>query len=113
MAQARYCRPEAYALFARQVPAIETSSGLLKAAVALSMHDLDDVTPQFVEEVLAKYAEEVRGRVKSSSTTALLAHLHEVLFEEAGFVGNVDDYYNPLNSYLPAVLQSRRGLPIT
>ena len=113
MAQARYCRPEAYELFARQVPVIETSPALLTAAVALSMHDLDDVTPQFVDDVLAKYAGEVRGRVKSSSTAALLAHLHEVLFEEAGFVGNVDDYYNPLNSYVPAVLQSRRGLPIT
>jgi len=36
-----------------------------------------------------------------------------VLFEEAGFVGNAEDYYNPLNSYVPAVLASKRGLPIT
>ena len=27
--------------------------------------------------------------------------------------GNVDDYYNPANSYLPGVLRTQRGLPIT
>jgi regulator of sirC expression with transglutaminase-like and TPR domain len=36
-----------------------------------------------------------------------------VLFEEEGFTGNTDDYYNVANSYLPVVLQTRRGLPIT
>jgi regulator of sirC expression with transglutaminase-like and TPR domain len=39
--------------------------------------------------------------------------LHDVLFDVAGFAGNVDDYYNPANSYLPEVLRTRRGLPIT
>src|SRR5206468_3902056 len=38
---------------------------------------------------------------------------HDVLFEEAGFTGNSDDYYAPSNSYLPAVLETKRGLPIT
>ena len=42
-----------------------------------------------------------------------MAHLHDVLFDVVGFVGNVDDYYNPANSYLPNVLRTRRGLPIT
>jgi regulator of sirC expression with transglutaminase-like and TPR domain len=42
-----------------------------------------------------------------------LAHLHDVLFEVIGFVGNVEDYYNPANSYLPEVLRTHRGLPIT
>jgi regulator of sirC expression with transglutaminase-like and TPR domain len=42
-----------------------------------------------------------------------LAHLHDVLFDVIGFIGNVEDYYNPANSYLPEVLRTRRGLPIT
>ena len=44
---------------------------------------------------------------------AKLAHLHDVLFDVVGFAGNVDDYYNPANSYLPDVLRTHRGLPIT
>jgi regulator of sirC expression with transglutaminase-like and TPR domain len=39
--------------------------------------------------------------------------LHDVLFDVVGFVGNVEDYYNPANSYLPDVLSTHRGLPIT
>jgi regulator of sirC expression with transglutaminase-like and TPR domain len=35
------------------------------------------------------------------------------LFEEQQFRGNADDYYNPANSYLPAVLETKQGLPIT
>ena len=39
--------------------------------------------------------------------------LNRFLFEEIGFGGNEEDYYNPANSYLNAVLDTRCGLPIT
>ncbi len=58
-------------------------------------------------------AERIRARVRQPSPSAPIAHLHEVLFEEAGFGGNTSDYYDPRNSYLPSVLESRKGIPIT
>jgi regulator of sirC expression with transglutaminase-like and TPR domain len=40
--------------------------------------------------------------------------LHDVLFEQEGFNGAPQDrYFNPLNSYLPAVFSLKHGLPIT
>ena len=39
--------------------------------------------------------------------------LAELLFEELGFKGDEDDYYNPYNSYLDKVLARRRGIPIS
>jgi len=39
--------------------------------------------------------------------------LSHYLFEEEGFRGNSGDYYNPCNSYLNDVLDSRQGIPIT
>jgi len=63
--------------------------------------------------MLASLADEVRARVKGPQPDALLAHLHEVLFEEHGFTGNTDDYFSPTNSYLPEVLVTKRGIPIT
>jgi len=39
--------------------------------------------------------------------------LAELLFEELGFEGDRDDYYNPYNSYLDKVLIRRRGIPIS
>ena len=39
--------------------------------------------------------------------------LAELLFEELGFVGEHDDYYNPYNSYLDKVMIRRKGIPIS
>ncbi len=58
-------------------------------------------------------AETVRNRVRANTLDAKLAHLHDVLFDVVGFSGNVAAYYNPANSYLPDVLLTHRGLPIT
>ena len=54
-----------------------------------------------------------RSRVRGQQPQAMLAHLHALLFEEEGFSGNVDDYYNTANNLIPIVLKTRRGLPIT
>ncbi len=42
-----------------------------------------------------------------------LHRLREYLFEEQGFAGNSDDYFDPRNSYLNDVLDRRLGIPIT
>jgi regulator of sirC expression with transglutaminase-like and TPR domain len=44
---------------------------------------------------------------------AVLAHRHQVLFEDAGFAGDQRNYYDPRNSYLPEVLRRRLGIPIS
>lgn len=107
------CRPEAYFLFQKQLPILESTSGLLRAAVAIARHAREDAEPAVVESKLAEMGERVRRRIRSQRSDAILAHLHDVLFEEDGFHGNVEDYYSPLNSYLPAVLELRMGIPIS
>src|SRR3954469_18076272 len=108
-----YCRQSAYDLFRLQMPVIDSTDGLLYASVAIAMNHLEVCTPALAEDLIEQYTGVIRSRVRSGSPQALLAHLHDVFFEELGFVGNSDDYYNPLNSYVPAVLQTRKGLPIT
>jgi regulator of sirC expression with transglutaminase-like and TPR domain len=39
--------------------------------------------------------------------------LARFLYQEKGFIGNAQDYYDPRNSYLCDVLERRRGIPIT
>jgi regulator of sirC expression with transglutaminase-like and TPR domain len=39
--------------------------------------------------------------------------LRRLLFEQEGFRGNAEDYYDPRNSFLNDVLDRRRGIPIT
>lgn len=68
------CRPQAYELFAEQLPIIETTAGLLNAAIAISMHALDDVEPGAIDEQLQDLVHRVSSRVRSQSSEAMLAH---------------------------------------
>jgi len=105
--------PRAYNLLARQIQTINSSDALLQGALAIAMHQMEDVDIAAVDAQLQSYADTIRNRVRGSQPQALLAHMHELLFEEENFRGNIEDYYNPHNSFLPAVLESKLGLPIT
>jgi regulator of sirC expression with transglutaminase-like and TPR domain len=118
-----YCRPAAYRLFQQQVAiinsidsSIDNSKGgenLFRAAFAIALHERPEAELSEVETIVENLADSVMRRVHSRSATALIAHLHDVLFDVFGLRGNVDDYFNPANSYLPDVLRSQQGLPIT
>jgi regulator of sirC expression with transglutaminase-like and TPR domain len=45
--------------------------------------------------------------------TQMIGRINNFLFKDKQFEANVQDYYNPLNSYLNIVLQHRSGIPIT
>jgi regulator of sirC expression with transglutaminase-like and TPR domain len=107
------CTSEAFALLARQVPAIESADGLVHGATAIAMHQLDNVDLAGVDATLQRYVDEVRARVRGSQPQAILAHMHDVLFDDEKFTGNQEDFYNTGNSYLPEVLRTKLGLPIT
>ncbi len=107
------CTPRAYDLLLKQLSSLTSLDSLVRASVAVSMHQMDEVDPAHVESTLQHYADTVRSRVRGRQPQAILAHLHEFLFEEQAFVGNASDYYNTTNSYLPSVLETKRGLPIT
>jgi regulator of sirC expression with transglutaminase-like and TPR domain len=108
-----YCRQSAFDDFAQQLSHLQSTQGLFRAAFAIARHEYPAADIGQAEVVVAGLADTVKRRVHSTSVEARLAHLHDVLFDIVGFTGNVDDYYNPANSYLPEVLRTRRGLPIT
>jgi regulator of sirC expression with transglutaminase-like and TPR domain len=45
--------------------------------------------------------------------TQTIEKINNFLFKDIGFKANVQDYHNPLNSYLNIVLQHKFGIPIT
>ncbi len=107
-----FCRPLAFEHFCRQLDRLDSTPALVHAAAAIAMHELDTIDPEQVAGRLNKLAARIGGRVHSGNQEALLAHLHDVLFVEEGYAGNTDQYYAAENSYLPVVLQTKRGLPI-
>lgn len=108
----QFCRLAAFEQFCSQLDTLDETESLVRAASAIAMHELEGVDPSQIASRLNKLAARVGGRVHSGNAEALLAHLHDVLFVEEGFAGNTEQYYQAENSYLPVVLQSKRGLPI-
>jgi regulator of sirC expression with transglutaminase-like and TPR domain len=96
-----------------QLERIETNEGLLGGALAIALHAAPDLEPERVEIELDRISETIRGRLHGEDPRAIVAHAHALLFDEMGFRGAGDDYYDPRNSHLPEVLARRRGLPIT
>ena len=113
MREPTHCLPAAYRLFSESLGQIEDGDGLTKIATAIAMHYQQDVTREDVFSELDRIGDAVRERVHNDDPRALVAHLHQHLFDELGFRGNEAEYYDPRNSFLPWVLRSRRGIPIT
>jgi regulator of sirC expression with transglutaminase-like and TPR domain len=67
---------------------------------------LDDLAEQ-VREHLGRDVE-----TRNLSPEEAVAAIRAVLFDAAGFTGNVKDYDNPNNSSLDFVLKTKKGLPI-
>ena len=67
----------------------------------------------YVGEV-ERFANRLRARfAPQASIEDRVIALNEFLFDDLGFGGNTDDYYDPRNSYLNEVIDRRTGIPIT
>ncbi len=62
-------------------------------------------------DTLAARTEVLVGRDKSTSN--VLNCMREILFVQEGLRGNVEDYYDPRNSYLNDVFDRKLGIPIS
>jgi regulator of sirC expression with transglutaminase-like and TPR domain len=87
---------------------------LFEAAIAAGA---DAEPPPDVQAVLAEVdglAERLRRRLPADAAPlSKLRLLNRYFYDELGFAGNVNDYYDPGNSNLVEVLRTRRGIPIT
>ena len=87
---------------------------MLEAAVAVAQDELPGLDVQGVLAQIDGLADRLRRRIPADAAPLQrLRLLNRYFFQELGFAGNVNDYYDPRNSYLPAVLETRRGIPLT
>jgi regulator of sirC expression with transglutaminase-like and TPR domain len=105
--------PTALAYFASLV-ADDASLPVLEAAVAVAQDDDPALDVQGVLAQIDGLADRLRRRLPADAAPLQrLRLLNRYFFQELGFAGNVNDYYDPRNSYLPDVLATRRGIPLT
>lgn len=70
---------------------------------------VDGREPRDVEGDVARWAEQVRERVRHAGP---VVSMHDVVFATAGFAGDTAEYDHPQNSFIDDVVRRRRGLPI-
>ena len=105
--------PTALQYFATLV-ADDASLSALEAAISVAQDEYPRLDVQDVLAQIDELAVRLRRRLPADAAPLpRLRLLNRYFFQELGFAGNVNDYYDARNSYLSEVLRTRRGIPIT
>jgi len=74
-----------------------------------------DIAPfqKELEGLAARIRERLPLPPPNPSGRPIVEAINQVLFVEEGFHGNVEDYYDPDNSYLNRVIERRTGIPVS
>lgn len=92
----------------------DKSFPLLEAAVSIAQDEEPRLDVQGVLSRVDEVAEKLRRRLPTDlPALQRLRAVTSYFFQELGFSGNVNDYYDRGNSLVPRVLESRRGIPIS
>ena len=87
---------------------------LLRSALLVARLDNEEIDIDAYMAEAQRMAREIRESFEpGQDEPAALKMLNKYLFEDHGFHGSRDDYYNRSNSYLNEVIDDREGLPIS
>lgn len=87
---------------------------LLEAAASLAQDDYPALDVQQVLSDVDQLLARVKRRVPADAgPLKKLLILNQFFYRDLGFGGNVNDYYDPDNSFLNIVLLTRRAIPIS
>lgn len=92
----------------------DSSLALTEAAISIAQDVAPSLDIATVSNELDGLAATLKRRLPNDAPTLhkLLA-LNHYFFRELQFAGNVNNYYDPQNSYIHSVLRTRRGIPIS
>jgi regulator of sirC expression with transglutaminase-like and TPR domain len=92
----------------------ESDINLAEAALLIAAEEYPRLDVGLYLEKLENFGKRVRERAENAaSITDVIASLNSTLFDELGFQGNRENYYDPRNSFLNEVIDRRSGIPIT
>lgn len=87
---------------------------LFEAAASLAQDEYPRLDLENVLSTLEQHGRRLAERCRNLSTDLnRLQETSRFFHHELGFAGNVNNYYDPDNSFVHKVLESRRGIPIT
>ena len=87
---------------------------LLEAAVCLAQDEYPELDVQQVLGDVDQLLARLKRRVPPDAPAMQRVRaLNQFFFQDLNFGGNVNDYYDPDNSFVHVLLKTRRGIPIT
>ena len=87
---------------------------LLEAAVSLAQDDYPELDVQQVLGSVDQLLARLKRRIAADAPPLQkLRAVNQFFYRDLGFAGNLNHYYDPDNSYVSAILQTRRAIPIT
>ena len=87
---------------------------LLEAAASLAQDEYPELDMQQLLGDMDQLLARIKRRLPADAPALQrLRTLNQFFFVDLGFGGNINNYYDPENSYLNAVLRTRRGIPIS
>jgi regulator of sirC expression with transglutaminase-like and TPR domain len=87
---------------------------LLEATVSLAQDEYTELDIQQVLDQVDQLSSRLKRRLPADAgALQKLRLLNKFFFDELGFSGNLNNYYDPDNSYLHVMLRTRRGIPIS
>jgi len=105
---------ESKTTFREAISGTDDNVDLFGAAMVISSMGFSDTEPSFYLKELEQFSDSVESQMHSAmSARKIVSLVNTELFENQGFRGNKNDYYNPDNSYLSRVFDLRLGIPIT
>jgi regulator of sirC expression with transglutaminase-like and TPR domain len=87
---------------------------LLEAVASLAQDEYPELDIQKVLDHVDQLSSRLKQRLPADAgALQKLRLLNKFFFDEHGFGGNLNNYYDPDNSYLHVMLSTRRGIPIS
>ena len=87
---------------------------LAKAALYIAQEEYPDLDVDAYMNALDVMAAEVEERLPVERyPLRIIQSLNKYLYDDLGYKGNTNDYYDPRNSYLNEVIDRHTGIPIT
>jgi len=106
--------PLARQFFYQEINQLDQEIDLAKAALYIAQEEYPSLDPAEYLNALDAMADEVQERLPTERyPLRIIQTINRYLYDDLGFAGNSDDYYDPRNSFLNDVIERRTGIPIT